>query len=51
MQECGVCRGNFEHQSKVRLTNEDVNNGRLTAAKERMGKQDGGLARHSVCGQ
>jgi hypothetical protein len=37
-----------EHESKVRLTNEDINNGRLTTAKERMGKEDGGLARHSV---
>ncbi len=37
-----------EHQSKVRWTNEDVSNGRLKAAEERMGKEDGGLARHSV---
>ena len=37
-----------EHESKVRLTNEDIKNGKLTAAKERMGKEDGGLARHSV---
>ena len=37
-----------EHESKVRLTNEDIRNGKLTAAKERMGKDYGGLARHSV---
>ena len=37
-----------EHESKVRLTHEDMKNGRLRAAKERMGKEDGGLARHSV---
>ena len=40
-----------EHESKVRLTGEDIRNGRLDAARERMGKEDGGLARHSVdCG-
>ena len=52
MQECGLYRGNLrivqsekkkEHESKVRLTNEDIKNGKLTAAKERMGKEDGGL--------
>lgn len=37
-----------EHESKVRLTNEDIENGDLAMAKERMGKEDGGLARHSV---
>jgi hypothetical protein len=37
-----------EHQSKVRMTNEDIENGKLAAANERMGKEDGGLARHSV---
>ena len=40
--------GKKEHESKVRLTNEDIRNGKLTAAKERMGKEDGGLARQSV---
>ena len=30
------------------LTNEDIKNGKLTAAKERMGKEGGGLDRHSV---
>ena len=40
-----------EHENKVRLTGEDIWNGRLDAAIERMGKEDGGLARHSVdCG-
>ena len=40
-----------EHESKVRLTGEDIRNGRLDAARERMGREDGGLARHSVdCG-
>ena len=37
-----------EHQNKVRWTIEDVSNGRLTTAEERMGKEDGGLARYSV---
>ena len=37
-----------EHESKVRLTKEDMENGRVAAANERMGKEDGGLARHSV---
>ena len=40
-----------EQESKVRLTGEDIRNGRLDAAREWMGKEDGGLARHSVdCG-
>ena len=37
-----------EHESKVRLTNEDLRNGRLAEVNERIGKEDGGLARHSV---
>ncbi len=36
-----------EHESKVRLTKEDIENGRVAAANERMGKEDGGLARLS----
>ena len=36
-----------EHESTVRLANEDIKNGKLTAAKE-MGKEDGGLAKHST---
>ena len=32
----------------MRLTNEDIKNGNLTMANERMGKEDGGLARHNV---
>ena len=30
------------------MTNEDVKNGKLTAAKERMGKENDGLSRGSV---
>ena len=56
MQECGIYRGNLKivpsekkkHESKVRLTNENIKNGKLTAAKEQMGKEDGRLVRHSV---
>ena len=36
-----------EHRSKVRLTNEDIRNGRFNTAEERLGKEDGGLARHT----
>ena len=32
----------------MRLTNEDLKNGKLAVAKGRMEKDDGGLARHSV---
>ena len=43
--------GRKEHESKVRLTGKDIRNGRLDAARERMGKEDGGLAGHGVdCG-
>jgi hypothetical protein len=37
-----------EHESKVRLTNEDMRNGRMAVAEERMGKEDRGLARLSI---
>jgi hypothetical protein len=37
-----------EHESKVRLTKEDMRNGRIAVAEERMGKEDGGLERHSI---
>ena len=37
-----------EHESKVRLTNEDLRNGKLAEVNERIGKEDGGSARHSV---
>ena len=37
-----------EHESKVRLTKQDIKNGKLESAEQRMGKEDGGLARHSV---
>ena len=55
MQQGGVWRlfgtRTKEHESKVRLTGEDIRNGRLDAAKEQMKKEDGGLAKHSVdCG-
>ena len=43
--------GERNTESKVRLTGKDIRNGRLDAARERMGKEDSGLARHSVdCG-
>ena len=32
----------------MRLTNEDLRKGRLAEVNERFGKEDGGLARHSV---
>lgn len=35
----------MEHETKVRLTNEDIKNGTLESAEERMGKEDGGLGR------
>ena len=37
-----------EHQDKVRLTLEDVQNGNTESAERRMNAGDGGLARHSV---
>ena len=37
-----------EHESKVRLTNEGLRNRRLAKMNERIGKEDGGLARQSV---
>ena len=37
-----------EHVSKVRLANRDMAQGKLSSAEQRMGKEDGGLARHSV---
>ena len=37
-----------EQESNVRLTNEDLKNGKIAAANERMGKEEGKLARHSV---
>ena len=33
---------------KVRLTNEDPCKGNTLSAEKRMGKEDGGLARHTV---
>ena len=37
-----------EHEIKLRLTSEDLKNGKLATAHDRMRKEDGGLARHSV---
>ena len=37
-----------EHMDKVRLTNEDLQKGNTLSAERRMGKEDGGLARHTV---
>ena len=39
-----------EHQDKVRLTEEDIANGNMDRANERMNTGDGGLAKHnSTC--
>ena len=41
-----------EHQSKVRLTKRDIEEGNTVRAEQRMNENDGGLARHStVCQQ
>ncbi|KAL9986883.1 hypothetical protein ACROYT_G001092, partial [Oculina patagonica] len=37
-----------EHMDKVRLTNEDLQKGNTLSAERRMGKEDGGLARHTI---
>ena len=37
-----------EHIDKVRLTNEDLQKGNTLSAERRMGKEDGGLARHTI---
>ena len=37
-----------EHMDKVRLTNEDLHKGNTLLAEKRMGKEDGGLAWHTV---
>ena len=37
-----------EHERKVRLTKQDIEKGRLDSAERRMGKEDGGLASHSL---
>ena len=37
-----------EHESKVRSTNEDLRNRKLPEVNERIGREDGGLVRHSV---
>ena len=41
-----------EHQAKVRLTKKDLEEGKIESAENRMGKEDGGIARHSTqCSQ
>ena len=37
-----------EHMDKVRLTNEDLRKGNTLSAEKRKGKEDGGLARHTM---
>ena len=37
-----------EHEDKVRLTHQDIENGNLEHATERMNERDGGLAKHST---
>ena len=37
-----------EHKDKVRLTNEDIRKGNTLSAEKRMGKEDGGLVRHTI---
>ena len=37
-----------EHQAKVRLTQSEIESGNIESAEQRMGKDDGGLARHNT---
>ena len=37
-----------EHEAKVRLTKKDIEDGNIESAEIRMGKEDGGIARHST---
>ena len=37
-----------EHMDKVRLTSEELHKGNTLSAEKRMGKEDGGLARHTM---
>ena len=37
-----------EHMDKVRLTNEDLRKGNILSAEKRVGKEDGGLAQHTM---
>ena len=37
-----------EHEAKVRLTKRDIEDGNIESAEVRMGKEDGGLAKHST---
>ena len=36
------------HKAKVRLTKRDIEDGNIESAEVRMGKEDGGLAKHST---
>ena len=36
------------HETKLRLTKKDVENGNIESAEIRMGKEDGGIAIHST---
>ena len=36
------------HEAKVRLTKKDIEDGNIESAEIRMGKEDGGIARHST---
>ena len=41
-----------EHEAKVRLTKRDIEDGNIESAEVRIGKEDGGLAKHSTqCSQ
>lgn len=41
-----------EHEAKVRLTKKDLEEGKIESAENRMGKEDGGIARHNTqCSQ
>ena len=37
-----------EHEAKIRLTKKDIEDGSIESAEIRMGKEDGGIARHST---
>ena len=37
-----------EHEAKVCLTKKDIEHGNIESAETRMGKEDGGIARHST---
>ena len=41
-------QGRKKHMDKVRLTSKDLHKGNTLSAEKRMGKEDGGLARHTT---